>query len=230
MKKKLELPPPRIPVIKKRQESFIEDIQCRFSWELETRLLVFDEESKAKYYKIRKFVEKYANNSCYWEGLIPNVLYGEFNFDNNAIAITHHVIEVEDPAEATAFYELIINHYPQNHRPYGGLKYVSDKEFEKEAFRFPAPYYATGFQKIMKTQYDVEMEMVYNVMPGFSTPIPDITSIQSKLKQIMVLKGKQYVVDLLHKFKCSSLIDVKGEFLYHVDAAADFELREIAES
>lgn len=230
--KKVDLPPPKVPIKEKRdipRSPWIADIQVKFSTEFESRHLFFTEDAQEKYLYIREFVEKHSNNECYWEGLLPNHLYAEFNFDIDKQHIAHHIIELEEPEEIKYWYSLIEQHYPQKHRPHRGFKYISDKEFVKHIPKFPAPYHPTGFTKIYHNRYDREMQAVYNVSPGFSTPIPDLKAVQTKIRKIMAYRGKPFVVKLLHKFNCSSILDIQGENLYHLDAIADFELRKYYE-
>ena len=223
----IDLPPPRKPNTFKPDvlHHWTADIQVRFSTELEPRFLFFDLETQDKYNNLRQIIETLADNQCYWEGLEPDILYGEFNFDNDQFKISHHVVAFEDKAMGEKIYNIIEQHYPQKHRPYMGYKYISDEQFVKEAKKFPPPYSPSGFTKIFDTRYDREMRAVYNIRPGFSTPVPDVRVVQRKLQIVMKMTSKRHVVGMLHKFDCSSILDIEGENLYHLDAAADWEMQ-----
>ena len=232
---KLNLPPPRIPVQKVYKEEWTKDIRCRFSNELENRLLVFSEDTKKQYEAWHTWVARLANNQCYWEGLDPDYLYGEFNFENDMPIIKHYMVKFNSALIGEQLYKAFEAHYPQKHRPDMRLKYIPNSEFTKDAWHFPEPYRATGFAKEYKTRYDMEMEAIYNILPGFSTPIPDWLAIYFKLKQLIFLYGKDFTVTLIRKFRIASILDLRDnivptEMLYHVDAACDFELRRFQET
>lgn len=229
--RKIEFPAPRKPdLFTPDLKHWTADIQIRMSNELEPRFLFFDLETREKYLNLRKIIEAIADNQCYWEGLEPNILYGEFNFDNDQTKVSHYVVAFEDKTIGENVYNIVEQHYPQKHRPYMGYKYIPDEQFVREAKKYPAPYPPIGFSKLFHTRYDREMRAVYNIAPGFSTPVPDIKVIQRKLQIVMKMMSKRYVVDMLHKFDCSSILDIEGENLYHLDAAADWEMKRYFEA
>ena len=226
---KLGIPQPRAPNPKKELGVWTRDIRCRFSNEMEQRLLVFTKEAQVQYEKWRNLIASIADNECYWEGFSSEYHYGEFNFDNDMPIVKHYMVEFSDPEMFTLVYEGFKAHFPQKHRPDMRLKYITNEEFVTEPTMFPAPYHATGFAKEFRTRYDMEMEAVYNILPGFSTPVPDWRTIYNKLRRLMLSHNKQFGVDLLRKFGASSILDLQEnnldtEMYYHLNAACDWEL------
>ena len=235
MREQLGIPDPRPPIKKVVLDTWTKDIRCRFSTELEQRLLVFYPETRALYDEWHERVAELANPQCYWEGFSPDCNYGEFNFENDMPKILHYMVEFEDIKTFANLYNQFEAHYPQKHRPNMQMKYIPDSEFIKEAKKFPMPYKATGFAKEFRTRYDMEMEAVYNIHPGFSTPIPDSKAIYNKLRRLMRMHSKQFGVDLIRKFGFTSALDlwenrVAIEYLYHLDAACSWELNAYEEA
>ena len=228
-RERLGIPDPHVPIPKIEPDTWTKDIRCRFSTEMEHRLLVFYPETRALYNEWWTLIKSLSNNSCYWEGFNPNCHYGEFNFENDMPTINHYMVEFESDSVYTEIYAAFVAHFPQKHRPDMRLQYIHNDQFIKDARPFPVPYIATGFAKEFRTRYDMEMEAVYNILPGFSTPIPYWRSIHDKLKKLMILHDKQFGIDILRKFGASSIMvlqenTLSTEMFYHLDAACNWEL------
>ena len=209
-----------------------EQVQLRMSTELEWRTLYFrfflgDEGDK--YRKLHEFVKACNDPQCYWEGLAQDHLYCELHMDNSQFKPLKYYIEVKSLKAQEIFKTFITKYAPQDHKPDYQPQYVPEEAYEKPIKQYPAPYYCEGFTKRHHTIYDKEMFQAYNVIPGFSKPVPDIITVRNKLKSLLPILGKVHVVGMLRTFGMESILDIGSdvEMLYYLDSAVDQELKQI---
>lgn len=203
-----------------------EKVHLRMSTELEWRELEFIfyyEEDYNAYTKLLDYTNKYHNPESYWEGFAQNHLYVEAQVESKAWYPEWVLLYFEPGDVQQEFLNFIETYSPQTHRPRVKPQYVDPEVYYKPVRKFPEQYICTGFAKHYHTQYDQEMQHAYNILPGFSTPIPDVKTIQYKLRAMVRPLGKGIPINIMRAFDCDSILDVGNniEMLYHISAAID---------